>query len=81
MALPKEIQDLLDFIDEQDPFEANNPNLSPHILVETACKWLTSAIEKGRANPRLINLKDGTANRLQDLARQYALLKERGPSR
>ncbi len=80
MALPKEIQDLFDFIDEQEPFEMNNPNLSPHLLVEISIKWLVLAIEKAQNNPRLVNRPEETAKKLLDLARQFAWLKEKPPS-
>jgi len=79
VALPKEIQNLLDFIDEQEPFEANNPNLSPHLLVETACKWLTLALERGGQNPRLLNFPEETAKKLSNLAKQFAWLKQNTP--
>lgn len=81
VALPKEIQDLLDFLNEQDPFEAQRPNLSEIVLVETSIKWLTLALEKAKNNPRLVNRPEETAKKLLDLARQFAWLKEEPPSR
>lgn len=81
MALPKEIQDLLDFLDEQDPFEAQGHNLSEIVLVETSIKWLTLALEKAKQNPRLVNRPDETVKKLLNLARQFAWLKERKPSK
>ncbi len=81
MALPKEIQDLINFIEEQEPYEANNPNLSPHIMVETAEKWLTLALERGEQNPRLLNFPEETAKKLLNLARQFAWLKQETPKK
>lgn len=76
MALPKEIQDLLDFMDEQEPFEANNRNLSPHLLVETACKWLKVALNRSAQNPRLLNKTDDTADELEKLAKRFRKRKQ-----
>lgn len=76
MTLPKEIQDLLDFLDEQDPFEAQGSNLSEIVLIETSIKWLTLAMEKAKSNPRLVNRPEETAKKLLDLARQFAWLKK-----
>lgn len=81
MALPKEIQDFLDFLNEEEPFEINSSNLSPQILVEISIKWLTLAIEKAQNNPRIVNRPEETARKLLDLARQFAWLKEEPPSR
>lgn len=81
MALPKEIQELLDYLNEEEPFELNHPSLSPQLLVETACKWLTSAVEQAQRNPRLVGRSDDTAKKLLDLARQFAWLKEEKPSK
>ena len=76
MALPKEIQDLIDFLGEQDPFEAQGFNLSEIVLVETSIKWLTLALEKAEKNPRLVNRPEETAKKLLNLARQFAWLKK-----
>ncbi len=81
MPLPKEIQDLLDFLNEQEPFEANNQNLSPHLLVEVSLKWLGIAVEQAKNNPRLLGFPEETAKKLLDLARQFAWLNEEPPSR
>lgn len=79
MALPKEIQDLLDYIDEQEPFELNDSNLSPHIMVDISLKWLALALERSENNPRLLNFPEEAAKKLLDLARQFAWLKEKKP--
>jgi hypothetical protein len=76
MALPKELQDLVDFIDEQEPFEGNNPNLSPHLLVEISLKWLDVAVERAKDNPRLINFPDETGRKLCVLAEKFYALKK-----
>ena len=76
MALPQEIRDLINSLEEQDPFEGNSPNLSPHLLVDTACKWLTLALERAADNPRLLDRPEETAKKLLDLARQFAWLTE-----
>jgi len=76
MALPKEIQDLLDYLEEEEPYEVNSPNLSPHILVEAACKWLTIALKRSTHNPRLLNQFHETADRLEKLAKQFQKRKE-----
>ena len=75
-TLPKEIDDLLDFIDKQEPFEASNPNLSPHLLVEISLKWLTIAVERAKDNPRLINFPDETGQKLCLLAEKFWALKK-----
>lgn len=80
MNLPIELRDLLDFLNEQEPFEANNPSLSPHILVETSLKWLTSAIEQARKNPRLINSPNETGFKLCRLAEKLWALNDKPPS-
>ena len=74
MAFPKEIQDLIDSLSEQDPFEMNNSNLSPNLLVETGLKWIMVAIKKAEKNPRLINKHSETAQKLRDLAKQFEKL-------
>lgn len=76
MALPKEIQDLIDYLNEEEPFEANKPNLSETLLIETSIKWLTLAVEKAKNNPRLVGRLEETAKKLLDLARQFAWLKK-----
>ena len=71
MALLKEIQDLIDFLHEEDPFELNSIHLSPNLLVETGLKWISVSLEKGKNNPRLLNRHSETANKLRDLAEQF----------
>ncbi len=75
MALPQEIQELIDSLDERDPFELNRPNLSPHVLVETSCKWLALALERAKSNPRLLDPPDETAKKLLRLALEFNSLK------
>ena len=81
MPLPKEIQDLIDYLNEEEPFEAMKPNLSETILTETSLKWLTIAIERAKINPRLVNRPEETVRKLMDIARQFAWLKEEKPSK
>ena len=76
MALPKEIEDLLYFLDEQEPYEANNPNLSPHLLVEVSLKWLALAVERAQENSRLVNFPDETGRKLCVLAEKFWALKK-----
>ena len=75
MALPKEIQDLLDYLEEQEPFEMNNLNLSPHIMVETSLKWLRLALIRSRYNRRLLNFPEKTAKELLELSELFDDLK------
>ena len=75
MNRPIEVQDLLDLLDEQEPFEALRPHLSEAILVETAIKWLTIAIDKAEGNPRLVNRPEEIAKKLLGLAGRFAWLK------
>ncbi len=76
MPLPKEFQDLLNFIEEEEPFEANNANLSPHLLVEVSLKWLNIAAERAKANPKLVNFPDEVGKKLCILAEKFWALKE-----
>lgn len=76
MLLPKELQDLLDYITGEEPFEGSCPNLSPHLLVETSLKWLTIASERAKENPRLVNFPDDTARKLCILAEKFYALKK-----
>ncbi len=79
MALPKEIQDLLNYLEEWDPFELTSPHLSPHLLVETSCKWLKIALERSAKNPRLLSQVHDTAGELEKLAKQFRERKEKLP--
>lgn len=81
MALPKQIQDLIDSLEEQDPFEANSISLSAQTMVETCLRWLPLALEKAKKNPRLINRPEDTAKKLLNLAQQFAELKEKRPTK
>ncbi len=76
MLLPKELQDLLTYITEEEPFEGSSANLSPHLLVETSLKWLNIAIERAKENPRLVNFPDETARKLRVLAEKFWALKK-----
>ncbi len=79
MALPHELQDLLEFLNERDPFELNRINLSPHLLVEFSIKWLESAAEQAEKNPRLVNFPDETGRKLCVLAEKFWALKNETP--
>jgi len=71
LAFPKEIQDLIDSLSEQDPFEMNSISLSSNLLVETGLKWIMVAIKKAEKNPRLLNKHSETAKKLRDLAEKF----------
>lgn len=77
LALPKEIQDLIDSLEEQDPFEANSISLSAQTMVETCLRWLPLALEKAKKNLRLVGRPEEVSKKLLDLARQFAELKEK----
>lgn len=78
MALPREIQDLLDHLSEADLCEIDSPSLSPYALIETACQWLSLAIKGAETNPQSVSRVYGqdTANRLRFLADQFESLKK-----
>ena len=75
MPLPQEIQELIDSLNEQEPFELNSSNLSPHIMVKTSCEWLGMALQRAESNPRLLDHPDETAKKLMRLACRFTSLK------
>ncbi len=79
MALPTELQDLLDFLNEEEPFELNRDNLSPHLLIEFSLKWLESAVKQAKENPRLLNFPDEIGRKLCVLAEEFWALPKQTP--